>query len=128
MRRSRHRSRRHDDLKFRPLFQTFHGAGVAGLFSGQKLDSQTFATFGATCIDHSAATACFHANQEAMGTGAASFRRLVSAFHDISKKLGPEEIRETNDYLKFLPLSLTFIHTLYSFAFFKAATFSLPCG
>jgi hypothetical protein len=36
-----------------------------------------------------------------MGAGATSFRRLVSAFHDFSKKLGPEEIRETDDYLKF---------------------------
>jgi hypothetical protein len=35
-----------------------------------------------------------------MGTGAAGFRRLVSAFHDVSKKLSPCEIRETNDYLK----------------------------
>jgi hypothetical protein len=57
---------------------------------GKKLDSQTLATFGATCVDHSAATASFHTDQKAMGTGAASFRRLVSAFHDFSKKLSPE--------------------------------------
>jgi hypothetical protein len=123
-----HRSRRHDGLKFRPLLQTFHGAGVAGLVSGQKLDGQTLTTFGTTCIDHSAATACFHADQKAMGTGATSFRRLVSAFHDFSKKLSPEEIRETDDYLKFLVLSLRFIHTLFSFSIFIALPFSLPCG
>jgi hypothetical protein len=89
MRRSSHRSCRHDGLKFRPLFQTFHGAGVAGLVSDQKLNGQTLATFGTACIDHCAAAACFHADQKAMGTGAASFRRLVSAFHDISKKARP---------------------------------------
>jgi len=119
---------RHDSLKFRPLLQTFHGAWVAALFSGQKLNSQSLATFGTTCIDHSATTTCFHTDQKAMGTGASSFRRLVSAFHDISKKLSPEEIRETNDYLKFFDLSLLFIHTLLGFAFFINLPFSLPCG
>jgi hypothetical protein len=63
-----------------------------------------------------------------MGTGATSFRRLVSAFHDISKKLGPEEIRETDNYLKFFAISLIFIHTLSEFAFFVCLSFSLPCG
>jgi hypothetical protein len=82
------------------------------VFSGQKLDSEAFATFGAACVDHSAATACFHTDQKAMGTSAASLRRLVSAFHDFSKKLSPEEIRETDDYLKLLRHLQTFIHTL----------------
>jgi hypothetical protein len=63
-----------------------------------------------------------------MGTGATSFRRLVSAFHDISKKLGPEKIRETDNYLKFFALSLFFIHTLSGFPFFLCLPFSLPCG
>jgi hypothetical protein len=68
----------------------FHGVRVADLFSGQKLDGQALATLGATCVDHSATATCFHANQKAMGTGATGFRRLVSAFHDFSKKLSPE--------------------------------------
>jgi hypothetical protein len=80
----------------------------------QKLDSQTLATLGAACIDHSAATACFHADQKAMGAGAASFRRLVSAFHDISKKLNPEEIRETDDYRKFFSPFAAFYQPSFS--------------
>ena len=47
-----------------------------------RLDGQTLAALGATCVDHSAATAGFHANQKTVGTGAANFGRLVSAFHD----------------------------------------------
>ena len=86
-----HRSCRHDSLKFGPLFQSFHGAWVAALLSGQKLDCQTLAAFGTACVDHSATTACFHTNQKAVCTGAASFRWLISAFHDFSKKLSPEE-------------------------------------
>ena len=45
------------------------------------LDSQALAALGAACIDHGAATAGLHANQETVGTGAADFGRLVSAFH-----------------------------------------------
>jgi hypothetical protein len=63
-----------------------------------------------------------------MGTGATGFRRLVSAFHDFSKKLSPEEIRETNDYLKLLACLLTFIHTLFSFPFLKVFQIYSPCG
>jgi TATA-box binding protein (TBP) (component of TFIID and TFIIIB) len=88
--------------------------GRGPLFSGQKLDSQTLAAFSATCVDDSAATACFHTNQKAVCTGAASFRRLISAFHDFSKKLSPEEIRETNDYLKFLGHLRSFIYSLFN--------------
>jgi hypothetical protein len=84
------------------------------LFSGQKLDSQTLAAFSAACVDHGAATACFHTNQKAVCTGAASFRWLISAFHDFSKKLSPEEIRETDDYLKFLGHLQAFIHSLFN--------------
>jgi hypothetical protein len=47
----------------------------------QKLDSQALAAFGAARIDHSTATTGFHANQKTVGTGAADFGGLVSAFH-----------------------------------------------
>jgi hypothetical protein len=50
----------------------------------KKLDSQTFAAFGAACVDHSTTTWRFHACQKAVGTSAANFRGLVSAFHDSS--------------------------------------------
>jgi hypothetical protein len=60
-----------------------------------KLDSQTLAALGAACIDYSAATACLHANQEAVGTGATDFGRLVSAFHieslGVTKSSYPED-------------------------------------
>jgi hypothetical protein len=56
------------------------------IFSAAKsLYSQTLAAFGAACINYSATTTGFHAYQKAMGTGAAGFRRLVSAFHGLSK-------------------------------------------
>ena len=45
------------------------------------LDSQALAAFGAASIDHGTAAASLHANQEAVGTGATDFGRLVSAFH-----------------------------------------------
>ena len=44
-------------------------------------DSQALAAFGTSGIDDRATTAGLHANQETMGTGAADFGRLVSAFH-----------------------------------------------
>ena len=47
----------------------------------KALDSQTLAAFGAARIDHSTATTGFHANQKAMGTGAACLGGLVGAFH-----------------------------------------------
>jgi hypothetical protein len=46
-----------------------------------KSGGQALAAFGATGIDHGAATARFHAHHKAMGTGAAGFGRLVCAFH-----------------------------------------------
>jgi hypothetical protein len=110
------------------LLQTSHGASVARLSHHQNLNGQALAAFGATSIDDSAATASFHAYQKAMGTGATSFRRLVSAFHNFSKKLGPEKIRETNDYLKFSDALLSFIHTLFCFTNFSLFANSLPCG
>jgi hypothetical protein len=45
------------------------------------LDGQTFATLGAACVDHSAATTGFHANQKAVGTGATCLGWLIGAFH-----------------------------------------------
>ncbi len=60
-----------------------------------------------------------------MGTGATSFRRLVSAFHDFSKKLSPE-IRETRDYLKLLGHLLTFIHALFGRLYKKTFSFARP--
>jgi hypothetical protein len=48
---------------------------------GTGLDSQALAALGATRIDDSAATACLHAYQETMGTGAAGLGGLVCAFH-----------------------------------------------
>jgi len=46
-----------------------------------ELDSQAFAAFGTARVDHSAAATGFHADQKAVGTGAANFRGLVRAFH-----------------------------------------------
>jgi hypothetical protein len=46
-----------------------------------KLDSQALATFCTARVDDSAATAGLHANQKAVGAGAADFRGLVCAFH-----------------------------------------------
>ena len=54
-----------------------------------RLDRETLAAFGAASVDHSAATAGFHADQKAMGTGATGFGRLVSAFHVFSNVLKP---------------------------------------
>jgi hypothetical protein len=47
----------------------------------KRLDSQALAALGAACVDDSATAAGLHANQKAMGTGAADFGRLVCAFH-----------------------------------------------
>jgi len=57
---------------------------VVGKFGVQcASNGQTFAAFGAACIDHGTATAGFHAHQKPMGAGAACFGGLVSAFHVI---------------------------------------------
>jgi len=42
---------------------------------------QTFAAFGAAGVDHSTTATGFHANQEAVSTGAFNLGGLVSAFH-----------------------------------------------
>ena len=49
--------------------------------AAQGLDSQALTALGAARVDHSTATARFHANQETVGTGTADFGRLVSTFH-----------------------------------------------
>jgi hypothetical protein len=49
-----------------------------------SLDSQALAALGAASVDHSAATACLHADQKTVGTGAACFGWLVGAFHNSS--------------------------------------------
>ena len=54
---------------------------IPGTTQRLELDSQTLAALGAAGIDDSAATACLHAHQEAVGTGATDFGRLVSTFH-----------------------------------------------
>lgn len=51
------------------------------LSSQPDSDGQTLAPFGATGVDDGAAATGFHANQEAVCTGAADLGRLVSAFH-----------------------------------------------
>ena len=51
------------------------------LLSQSDSDRQTFAPFGATGVDNGAAATGFHANQEAVCTGAANLGGLVSAFH-----------------------------------------------
>jgi hypothetical protein len=45
------------------------------------LDSQALAAFGTARVDDSAATASLHANEKAVGAGAADFGRLVGTFH-----------------------------------------------
>lgn len=64
---------------------SWNWARVLSLITGVDrldLDSQALAAFGATCVDNRAAPAGFHANQKPMGSCAADFGRLVSAFHD----------------------------------------------
>lgn len=55
---------------------------AAGLNSRLGLDSEALAALGAACVDHGAAAASLHADQEAVGTGAADFGSLIRAFHD----------------------------------------------
>src|SRR5258706_16345858 len=47
-----------------------------------RSDGQALAALGAACVDDGAATAGLHANEKAVGTGAADFGCLVGAFHD----------------------------------------------
>jgi len=50
-------------------------------YLSQCLDGQTLTTLGAAGVDHSATATGLHADQKAMGTCAADFGWLVSAFH-----------------------------------------------
>jgi hypothetical protein len=50
----------------------------------RALNSEALAALGAAGIDDGAATTRLHADQKAMGTSAAGFRSLVSAFHSES--------------------------------------------
>ena len=45
------------------------------------LDRQALAALGTARVDHGATTTGLHADQKAVGTSAANFGRLVSAFH-----------------------------------------------
>jgi hypothetical protein len=54
---------------------------MAGQNCLESLDSQALAAFGTARIDHSATATGLHADQKAVGTGAANFGRLVCAFH-----------------------------------------------
>ncbi len=49
-------------------------------------DSQTLAALGAASVDDGAAATGLHANQKAVGTGAAHFGGLVGAFHVASRE------------------------------------------
>jgi hypothetical protein len=71
----------------------------------QELGCKALAAFGAACVDHSAATTCFHANQETMSACAACFGRLISAFHFESFLITAPKalclfLGETGDYRK----------------------------
>lgn len=79
-------TRSQNSLELRSRSQPLHGSRLgracARRASQETSDSQAFTAFGAARIDDSTATTGFHADQKAVGTGAADFRRLVSAFHD----------------------------------------------
>lgn len=55
--------------------------GLMAFARNPNLDSQALTALGAARIDHGAAATGFHANQETVGTCAADFGGLVSAFH-----------------------------------------------
>ena len=64
-----------------------------------KLNSQTFAAFGAAGVDDGTAPPGFHANQETVGACAAYFGRLVCAFH---LEIPIDEFWLATDYRKFI--------------------------
>jgi hypothetical protein len=64
----------------RPLLEMLHAitpktdvCAIATPVAAKPLDSEAFAALGAACVDHGTATTGFHANQKAVGTGAAGF-------------------------------------------------------
>jgi len=82
MRSTSDNTRSHDCIKVCAQGQFVHVARQVALKPKcSRLNSQAFATFGATGIDNSASSAGFHTHQKAMGASATCFRRLVCAFH-----------------------------------------------
>ena len=75
-------TRSHDGIKVCAQGQFVHVARQVALKPKcSRLNSQAFATLGATGIDNSASSAGFHTHQKAMGASATCFRWLVCAFH-----------------------------------------------
>jgi hypothetical protein len=87
MSRTSHSPASQDSLKLASRFQSLHLVVTAKLLisfalCGQsKSDSQALAALGATGIDHCTTATGLHANQKAVGAGAANLGGLVSAFH-----------------------------------------------
>ena len=87
MGRTRHGCAIQDGLKLAARLESLHFGVTAKLRVSfargrpSRLDSQALAALGAASIDHRTTTAGLHANQEAVGAGAANLGRLVSAFH-----------------------------------------------
>jgi hypothetical protein len=93
----------------------------------RALQTDALAAFGTACTDDGSAAAALHANQKAMGAGATGFRRLVRAFHDVSKKLSPERSGKPMIISNFYTLA-GFIHTLFRLALLKDLQISASCG
>lgn len=72
------------------------GSITLGHASRHGLYSQTFATFGATCVQNSAATASFHANAKTVGALATGNGGLVGAFHGVSKKMSRQKSQKSS--------------------------------
>jgi hypothetical protein len=74
-------------LKLASCFQSLQFIAASELQISSKpggqpdSDCQTLAAFGATRVDHSTATASFHANQKTVSAGAFDLGGLISAFH-----------------------------------------------
>jgi hypothetical protein len=77
--------------------------GMAGNGAGAPSDGEALAALGPASVDDGAAAAGLHANEKAVGTGAADFGCLVSAFHGdflTCPETHKEVFRETRDYRK----------------------------
>ena len=87
MGRTGHGATRQHSLKLASRFQSLQFEAASelqvscALFGPSESDRQTLAAFGATRVYHGTPAAGFHANQEAVSTGAANLGGLVSAFH-----------------------------------------------
>lgn len=74
----------------------------------QRLDGEALAALGTARIDDCAAAAGLHANEEAVGTGAANFGRLVCAFHsdlDLTSQRTGHKTQEPKPALSTKPLT-----------------------